>query len=165
MPHLDLDSQLISFCLSPFKAKTTILWNVLVNPKKIQKKDVTMKPTIFITPNLIDIEEVLMSAPNAEKSLACEFSNYILVLQKRSIGSCEIQQLHGVLFQKRSILSCETQQLHRIPKGGAMNLYTSCQLQCCWNVRRKRNHTPQPHKKKGKKGKKGKPEQFGSLEV
>lgn len=44
------------FCLSPFKAKTTILWNVLVNPKKIQKKDVTMKPAIFITPNSIDIK-------------------------------------------------------------------------------------------------------------
>lgn len=160
MPHLDLDSQLISFCLSPFEAKTTILWNVLVNPKKIQKKDVTMKPAIFITPNSIDIEEVLMSAPNAEKSLAYEFSNYILMLQKRSIGSCEIKQLHGILFQKRSISSCETQQLHRIPKGGALNLYTSCQLQWCWNVRRKRNHTPQPHKKK-----KGKPKQFGSLEV
>ncbi len=131
MPHLDLDSQLISFCLSPFEAKTTILWNVLVNPKKIQKKDVTMKPAIFITPNSIDIEEVLMSAPNAEKSLAYEFSNYILMLQKRSTGSCEIKQLHGILFQKRSISSCETQQLHRIPKGGALNLYTSCQLQWC----------------------------------
>jgi len=56
MPHLDLDSQLISFCLSPFKAKTTILWNLLANSKKIQKKDVTMKPAIFITPNLIDIK-------------------------------------------------------------------------------------------------------------
>lgn len=105
MPHLDLDSQLISFCLSPFKAKTTILWYVLINPKKIQKKDVTMKSAIFITPISIDIEEVLMSAPNAGKSLACEFSNYILVLQKRSIGSCEFRQLHSILFQKRSIES------------------------------------------------------------
>jgi len=51
-----------------------------------------------------------MSAPNAGKSLTCEFSNYILVLQKRSIGSCEIKQLHGILFQKRSLES-----LHFLP--------------------------------------------------
>ncbi len=78
-----------------------------------------------------------MSAPNAGKSLTCEFSNYILVLQKRSIGSCEIKQLHGILFQKRSLES-----LHFLPtpNGAEMSEEREVTLpSLTWKKKKKEN--------------------------